>query len=110
MIADSTGSSLEGSIPVGPIEPATNRGCSGVAYASQAARARRAAFDIELVHPVADAPFGEPSRRRLEGARLDDIAADGEERLVDAADDIGASQHEIVVAALEGDGRRSPPR
>jgi len=40
---ESTGSLLDGSIPVGPIDPATNRGCSGVAYFSHAALAMRAA-------------------------------------------------------------------
>ena len=40
---DSAGSLLDGSIPVGPMEPATNRGRSGVAYLSHASRASRAA-------------------------------------------------------------------
>ena len=40
---ESTGSLLESSMPVGPIEPATKRGLSGVEYLSHAARASRAA-------------------------------------------------------------------
>ena len=40
------GSSLEGSIPLGPIEPATNRGRDGVENASAAARAMRAAHRL----------------------------------------------------------------
>ena len=43
---ESAGSSLEGSMPLGPIEPATNRGRDGVAYASAAARAMRAAVRL----------------------------------------------------------------
>jgi hypothetical protein len=42
-MSDSAGSLLDGSIPVGPIEPATNRGHSAVATASHASRASRAA-------------------------------------------------------------------
>ena len=40
------GSSLEGSMPLGPIAPATNRGRDGVANASAAARAMRAAHRL----------------------------------------------------------------
>ena len=40
---ESTGSDAEGSIPVGPIDPATNRGWSEVAWRSAARRASRAA-------------------------------------------------------------------
>jgi hypothetical protein len=39
VILESAGSDEEISIPVGPSEPATNRGRSGVAYASAARRA-----------------------------------------------------------------------
>ena len=46
MICESTGSELDGSIPVGPIDAATKRGFSGVAYLSQAARASRAAATL----------------------------------------------------------------
>ena len=72
---------------------------SGVRVAGRAREARR--DDVELVDPIADPPFGESAGRGLEGARLDDVAADGEKRLVDAADDVGPRQHEIVVTALE---------
>ena len=88
-------------MPVGPIEPATNRGWSGVAYSSQAARASRAAATLSsrILSPMPHSR--EPVRRRLEGARLDDVAADGEKRLVDRLDDVGPREHEVVVAALE---------
>ena len=98
---DSAGSLLDGSMPVGPIEPATKRGWSGVAYLSHAARASRAAATLMLADLVAEPPLREPARRRLEGARLDDVAADREERLVDRLDDVGAREDEVVVAALE---------
>ena len=42
-MSESVASALEGSIPVGPIEPATKRGHSGVANFSHAARASLAA-------------------------------------------------------------------
>ena len=71
----------------------------GVHIAGRARQAGRG--DVELVDPVADAPLGEPAGRGLEGARLDDIAADREKRLMDAADDIGPRQHQMVVTALE---------
>ena len=45
-IPESAGSSLEGSMPLGPIDPATNRGRDGVANASAAARAIRAALRL----------------------------------------------------------------
>ena len=38
---------------------------------------------------------------RLEGARLDDVAANSEERLVDFPDDVGARQYEVIVAPFE---------
>ncbi len=66
--------------------------------------------DVQLVGVFTDAPFGEPARRRLKGARLDDIAAHREKRLVNAPDDIGALEHEVIVAAFEGISRRNPPR
>ena len=43
---ESAGSSLDGSIPLGPIEPATNRGRDGVEYASAALRAIWAAHRL----------------------------------------------------------------
>ena len=88
-------------MPVGPIEPATKRGRSGVAYLSHAARASRAAATL-ISRALSPSPHScEAARRRLEGARLDDVAADGEERLVDRLDDVGPREHEVVVAPLE---------
>jgi hypothetical protein len=54
VIWESTGSELDGSIPVGPMDPATKRGRSGVANLSQAARARRAAatFSSRIFSPI----------------------------------------------------------
>ena len=43
VMADSAGSDDDGSMPVGPIEPATKRGCPGAACRSAARRARMAA-------------------------------------------------------------------
>ena len=72
---ESTGSLLDGSMPVGPIEPATKRGRSGVAYLSHAARASRAAATFSSRVLSSMPPLAQPVRRRLEGARLDDVAA-----------------------------------
>ena len=107
---DSTGSLLDGSMPVGPIEPATKRGLSGVEYLSHAARASRAAATFISRVLSLDAPLAQPVRRRLEGAGLDDVAADREEGLVDRLDDVGPGEHEVVVAALRAPCRRSPRR
>jgi hypothetical protein len=38
----------------------------------------------------------------LKGARFDDIASDGEKRLVNSLNDVGASEDEVIVAPLEG--------
>jgi len=40
-------------------------------------------------------------RRRLEGARLDDVAAHGEKRLVNSLNDVGTREHEVIVAPLQ---------
>ena len=87
---------------MGPIEPATKRGCSGVAYLSHAARASRAAPDVQLARSCPRAPI-RVSRCgvALEGARLDDVAAHREKRLVDRLDDVRPREHEVVVAPLE---------
>jgi hypothetical protein len=77
-------------MPVGPIDPATKRGWSGV---------RRG--HVELARLFLDAPLAQAVRRRLKGARLDDVAADREKRFVDRLDDVGARQHEVIVAAFE---------
>ena len=88
-------------MPVGPIDPATKRGLSGVEYLSHAARASRAAatFSSRVLSSIPH------SRSRcgvdLERARLDDVAADGEERLVDRLDDVGPRENEVVVAPFE---------
>jgi len=39
--------------------------------------------------------------RRLKRARLDDVAAHGEERLVDSLNDVGSREDEVVVAPLQ---------
>ena len=71
----------------------------GVLVARRAREARRR--DVQLARLLLDAPFAQPMRRRLKGARLDDVAADREKRLVDGLDDVGAGEHEVVVAPLE---------
>ena len=70
----SAGSELDGSMPVGPIDAATNRGFSGVLYLSAAARAILCGGDVDVADLVAESPFFEAARCRLEGAGLDDVA------------------------------------
>ena len=76
------------------------RRCELVARGAREARRR----DVDVARLVLEPPFAEPARRALEGAGLHDVAADGEERLVDRLDDVGAREHQVVVAPLE----RSP--
>ena len=57
--------------------------------------------DVELVRFLSDPPFGESAGRGLEGAGLDDVAPDGEEGLVDAADDVRAGQDQVVIAPFQ---------
>ncbi len=57
--------------------------------------------DVQLPRLLPDAPLAQPVRRRLEGARLDHVASDLEERLVDRLDDVGAGEDQVVVAPLE---------
>jgi hypothetical protein len=75
----------------------------GVLVARRAREARRG--DVDLAHLVAEAPLGQPPRRRLERARLHDVHADGEEALVNPLNDVRAREDEVVVAPLE---RRAP--
>src|SRR5262249_10475766 len=70
-----------------------------VLVARRARQPRRG--DIHVTRLLFDAPLAETMRRRLERAGLDDVAANGKERLVDRLNDVGASEDQVVVAALE---------
>ena len=43
----------------------------------------------------------EPARSRLKGASLDDVAADGEERLVDFLNDVRTGENQVIVTAFQ---------
>ena len=86
---------------VGPMEPQTKRGLSGVEWRAQAARAMRGGQAVELEGLVGEAVLGEHQRRAAEGVGLDDVAAGGEVALVDAVDHVGAGGAEVFVAPLE---------
>ena len=88
----SVGSSEAGRKPVGPIEPATKR-CSPAAL-----RAICGGLDVDLVGVLAEPPLLELQPRGLEGVGLDDLRAGVEHRGVDALDDVGAVEHERLVA------------
>jgi hypothetical protein len=83
-------------MPVGPMEPATKRGRSGVAYFCESSGG-----DVDLGGLFQQPPFAEAARRGLEGAGLHHVAADRQERLVDRLDDVGPGQDEVVVAPFE---------
>ena len=101
MLPRAPGRCSTGACPSGPSSRRRTAGLSGVAYLS-ARRARESrGGDVDVADLVAEPPFLEPARRRLEGARLDDVAPDREERLVDRLDDVGAGEDEVVVAAFE---------
>ena len=89
----SVGSSEAGRKPVGPIEPATKRSSPTALRAISAARA------VDLERVLGQAPLLELEPRRLEGVGLDDLGAGLDHRLVHAADDVGAVEHERLVAA-----------
>ena len=75
MIFESVGSDDEISMPVGPIEPATKRGRSGVEIASQASRAscaaRRLISSVCSPRPYSSSLSREPGER----VGLDDVGA-----------------------------------
>ena len=64
--------------------------------ASQLGRA-----DVDRTDLVAQPPFLEPPRRRLERARFDDVASNGQERLVNGLNDVGTRQYEVIVAPFQ---------
>jgi hypothetical protein len=55
---------------------------------------------LQIAGAVEEAPFSEPPRRRLERARLHDIASSGEERLVDRANQVWPCEDQVVVAPI----------
>ena len=89
VIAESVGSLPDGSIPVGPIEPATKRGQSAVANSSHASRAMRAAATVLLERRLVQPPLLEPDAGRLERVRDQVVGAGVEVRAVDVADELG---------------------
>ena len=92
---------------VGPIEPATNRGRSGVrAVHSSHGRARQLrAFDVQLVDERLEPVVGLRDRGAAERVGLDDVAAGLEVLAMDLGDDVGPRQHQqVVVAAADRAG------
>ena len=75
--------------PIGRLELAARR--------SRNSRGR----NVDVANFVAESPLVEATRRRLERTGLDDVAANGEKRLVDFLDDVGARQHEVIVAPFQ---------
>ena len=92
MILPSVGSSDAGRCPVGPIEPATKRDSPG----RLAGDLGGAAVDLHRV--VGQAPLLELEPRALEGVGLQDDRPRLEHGLVHALDDVGAIEHERLVA------------
>ena len=104
---------------VGPIEPATNRGWSGVRAVHSSRRRLREPrpLDVQLVDERLEAVVRLRDRGAGERVRLDDVGAGGEVLAVDAADDVGPRQDEEVAVApqilgviLRTARRGSPPR
>ena len=93
VILPRVGSSEAGRCPVGPIEPATKRSSPTASRAISAA--------LRLISSVwsAEAPLLELDPGGLEGVGLDDLGARLDHRLVHALDDVGAVEHERLVAA-----------
>ena len=93
VILPSVGSSEAGRWPVGPIEPATKRSSPTALRAISAA--------LRLISSVwsRQAPLLELDPGGLEGVGLDDLGARLDHRLVHALDDVGAVEHERLVAA-----------
>ena len=56
---------------------------------------------VDLVGPIGDAVLLQDGGKAPERVRLDDVDAHCEERRVQIGDDIGPSEHEHLVAALE---------
>src|SRR3954449_7788293 len=108
---------------VGPMEPQTKRGFSGVEWRAQAARAMAAerrlsskaraagpyfappsgggAEGVEPEGAVGEAVFAQHERRAAEGVGLHDVAAGGEVALVDAVHHVRTGGAEVLVAPLE---------
>ena len=89
----SVGSSEAGRKPVGPIEPATKRSSPTALRAISAAWRLISSVCSPRPHSSSFSAAG------LEGVGLDDLGAGLDHRLVDALDDVGAVEHERLVAA-----------
>ena len=88
---------------VGPSEPATKRGLSGVRAVQRSALSRAIVAAARLISRDAafEAVVGLRDPRRRERVGLGDVGAGREIRVVDVADDVGPRQHQQVVVALE---------
>ena len=104
---------------VGPIEPATNRGRSGVfaVHSSAAARASRAPSTVDVVDGVLERVVPLRDHGAAERVGLDDVGAGGEVFVMDRADDVRTRQDEHVAVPLqvarmirEPRRRGNPPR
>ena len=88
---ESSGSFIEGSLPEGPIDPATKRGCSGVVNSSASFPGERGCCAIDLHHPVSKTIFCQGDAVGAEGAGLDNIHSDLEEGAMHCFDRLGVS-------------------
>ena len=56
---------------------------------------------VQVLGEGLDAPLPQPVGGGLEGARFHDVAAHGEERLMDLANDVGTAEDQVVVAPFQ---------
>ena len=85
----------------GPMEPATQRGRSGVENSSATERASSAARLVELTRLVGQSVLGQDDRRRAERVGLDDVTTHLVEAPVHLGHQIGPGLHQPLVASLE---------
>ena len=86
---------------VGPIDPATNRGLSGVEASRAASIASSAASRLSARRLGLESVLGEHQRRTAKGVGLDDIGAGREIGTVDIEDHIRPGADEDLVATFE---------
>ncbi len=73
-------------MPEGPIEPATKRGCSGVAVFIRQAARQGGRGPVDLNHPLLQAVFAQGQAVGAESVGLEHIHADFQEGAVDLLD------------------------
>ena len=91
----------DGSLVPGPIDPITNRGRSGVEYSAATSLREPRGRLVQLVGLLGDVVLREDHAERAERGGLDRVHADVEVLAVHLADEVGAREHEVLVATLE---------